>query len=99
MTGAETLVSIRLPAVQAAQLREKAVLRGESLEAFVEQIVLREAEPPKPLPQLPPAPFPEDDYVDGGWDWVSPPFRDGPTIRVRFVDGGPLTPQPYREEE
>ena len=92
-------VSLSLPAEALAKLRVEAELSGQTLETYIQQLLLTRMNPERngkhtsPVDATPLVESLEDTY-----DHKPVVFPDGPNIQVQFVLGEPLRPQKYPEE-
>ena len=99
-TLAETsTLSLSLPAEAVAKLRMEAELHGQTLEGYIQHLLLGRISPErngKHPPAVEATALVES--LEDTYDYRSVPFPAGPTIPVRWVLGEPWTPQPYPEE-
>ena len=92
-------LSLTLPAEAVAKLRMEAELHGQTLEEYIQLLLLGRINPErngKHHPAVEATALVES--LEDTYDYKSVPFPAGPTIPVRWVLGKPWTPQPYPEE-
>lgn len=93
-------LSLSLPEEAVAKLRVEAELHGQTLEGYIQHLLLGRISPErngKHPPAVEATALVES--LEDTYDYKSVPFPKGPTIKVRFVLGAPLRPQKYPEEE
>ena len=99
-TLAETsTLSLSLPAEAVAKLRVEAELHGQTLEGYIQHLLLGRISPErngKHTPTLEATALVES--LEDTYDYKSVPLPIVGTMKVRLVDGGSWIPQPYPEE-
>ena len=93
-------LSLTLPAEAVAKLRMEAELHGQTLEEYIQLLLLGRINPErngKHHPAVEATALVES--LEDTYDYKSVAFPEGPVIPVRWTLGEPLLPSRYPEEE